>query len=322
MSPKRLADCCVELIQRHKPDRIIFADENNNLKLIIRAARIVKDRGHRFAFNTRNRLDRALLDLDFCSELKALGCMQMSVGYETNSQRLLDLLQRGQRASDMQHILGNLRKAGIQVRMSVMGNILDETEAEMRASQQFIYSLSDNIQIETVQTLIVEPMTYLSREPASHGIRALGPTAATNLATNFGLGRVGLQYALDEPSPPAYDRERTFLELYHRLQKSSGESPRTKSAETDRVHHSHTTWRSARIKRWVSFIESGFGDIVACDLSAQRFYRFPRDRLRLQIGDDGACVSAIDEASEAIVSALVRRGLADPRDAASTNSPP
>src|SRR6266545_7326804 len=113
LSPDVLAGHCRSLVDRYGVSRINFVDENTNLNLILRAMRVLNNQGYRIRFSTRNRLEASLSDESFCRELRQRGCVLMSAGYETNSQRLLDLIDKGVSARHYQQIVDNLHRVGI-----------------------------------------------------------------------------------------------------------------------------------------------------------------------------------------------------------------
>lgn len=192
LRPEVLEAHCVHIIEKYDARRINFVDENCNLKLVVRAMRGVVAKGHRVRFSVRNRLDKALLQLDFCRELASLGCEFMSVGYETNSQRLLDLMDRGLNAEMFEPILNNLRLANINVRVSVMGAMPQETADELAASVEFLKRMSSFIGIDSAQKLIAEPMTYMVHAPRKHGVeRIFEDLTDYNHQLAFGMGRAG-----------------------------------------------------------------------------------------------------------------------------------
>ncbi|MFI2238211.1 hypothetical protein [Streptomyces chrestomyceticus] len=88
-SPGQLADTVCRIVKSTGIDFVTVVDENTNLLLLVRAMRLVRERGLRVRFNTRNRLEPILLDSAFCQELAELGCEGMAVGYEGVTQRLL-----------------------------------------------------------------------------------------------------------------------------------------------------------------------------------------------------------------------------------------
>ena len=278
LTPSRLADHCEKLMQRDKVYYFVFADENNNLKQIAKACRLLQSRGYKFQFNTRNRLEKCLLNIDFCFELRELGCDLMSVGYETNSQRLLDRLDRGVNSENFQEIIDNLNRAHIPLRVSVMGSILDETMEELKASVAFIERNSGKMEIDTSQTLIVEPNTYLALNAKSYGISLeASPTSDWNRLGSFGLGRVGFAYQnilkkkeIDSP---------TFFRAFS--------SPSLLPAAENRSFLSNSNDRTNAVKLQdgiVAIKNPEDSSYMLCDLANQRFWKLDCQEIEWETG--------------------------------------
>ncbi|ORI13546.1 radical SAM protein [Rhodococcus sp. 1168] len=140
---------------------VAFVDENCNLRLIVKAVQIVRDDGYDFTWSTRNRLEPMLADRAFTDLMAALGCRLMSVGYETNVQRLLDEIDKGVDASLYETIVDNLDQSGIALRLSIMGGLPGETEEEAVQSRQFLVDIADRIGIDAAQMMIAEPTSLM-----------------------------------------------------------------------------------------------------------------------------------------------------------------
>ncbi|MFE4670498.1 B12-binding domain-containing radical SAM protein [Streptomyces sp. NPDC056716] len=179
---------------------VAFVDENCNLRLVLGAVELVRARGHAFTWSTRNRLEPLLTDRSFVHRMYAAGCRLMSVGYETNAQRLLDAVDKGVRADQYEEIVALLDEAGIVLRLSVMGGLPDETEREARESREFLIRNAHRLGIDAAQMMIAEP-TALLVEQAEHqgGLTVLGAEAGlqSNQGFSYLSGRHGhiIEYA-------------------------------------------------------------------------------------------------------------------------------
>ncbi|MGB8953886.1 MAG: radical SAM protein [Tumebacillaceae bacterium] len=207
---RQIADECQQIVERFGSKRINFVDENTNLKLVLHAMRILNERGVHITFSTRNRLEDSLLDKDFCHELRERGCVQMSSGYETYSQRLLDLMDKGVTSANYQQIIDNLYEMGIELRLSVMGGFPSETPEEAEETRAFLKRNEHKIGIDVIEMLVVEPNTYLSRQPHKFGI-ALEERALLrgNPEFNYGMGRLGYTYGYQQGAD--FDQRREWL---------------------------------------------------------------------------------------------------------------
>lgn len=192
---RQIANECEDIINNYGINRINFIDENTNLRLVVNAVKILKSRGYEIKFSTRNRLEDVLLDAGFCSELSDLGCILMSVGYETNSQRILDSLDKGVQSSNYQQIIDNLHNANITLRMSIIGGLPGETEDEIECSEEFLLKNQDKIGIDVMQMLVLEPGTYIYEDTNNPYIHIQSSkNLRGNKLLNYGMGRMGATF--------------------------------------------------------------------------------------------------------------------------------
>ncbi len=194
-TPEQLADHLEYLHKRHGIGRINLVDENTNLRLVMKTMRVLNSRGVRVEFSTRNRLERMLCDKEFCQELSDRGCVMISVGFETISQRLLDKMNKGVRAADYQTIIDNLDEVGITLVCSVMSGLFDETPEEVGESVEFLKRNQDKIAIDVVQMLVCEPNTYMADDPEAFNLDVNSDGELRgNPRFSYGMGRMGAKY--------------------------------------------------------------------------------------------------------------------------------
>ena len=194
-SVNKLADICKFVVNKYKITRINFVDENCNLTLITRAMKLFNSKNNKIKFSVRNRMEAQLTNKNFCKLLSELGCILMSCGYETNSQRLLDILDKGVNSNHYQQIIDNMHENGITLRFSIIGGIPGETKDEFEESLSFLKKNESKIGIDTMQMLICEPNTYLSENPKNYGIQIPSKEQYLgNKILSYGMGRVGYRY--------------------------------------------------------------------------------------------------------------------------------
>jgi hypothetical protein len=303
-TPQVLADWIQHLVKEYQAHRINFIDENTNLKLIVAAMRLVRSAGIQVYFSTRNRFEKVLLNGDFCKELAALGCVLMSCGYETNSQRLLDRLDKGVSAEHYQAIIDNIHIAGITLRLSVMGGILDETEIEFRESLEFLKSNEQKIGIDILQNLVVEPGTPLADTPNSFNIwvSKLEPLD-NNSALNYAGGRFGFKSSLENKGT------HNLLEIFTsvRPQKNDELPPDNaiQSASMDGKIY------AISLHPWVRVLNATDGSYVV-DLLWQRIYRINAQFESKVLERSTTTILTTANCSTSVLSYLVRDGLAEP----------
>jgi anaerobic magnesium-protoporphyrin IX monomethyl ester cyclase len=307
-TPEQIAVECEHIVTTHGVRRINLVDEMTNLPVVVKAIRLLERRGVHIEFTVRCRFEKKLADLQFCRELRALGCVQIAVGYETTSQRMLDKLDKGVQAADYQPIVDNLHQVGIELRLSVMGGILDETPEELAASQAFLARNSDKIGIDVMQMLIVEPGTRLAEDPAAFGITLADDTTLQgNALLSYGQGRVGYRFQVLGQEASFAERQERFLGIYHSVH------PR----KNDDLLPEHRRQRpgppvsALRLHPWVRPLRGRLGDqapaTFVANLLWQTIHRLPA---ALHLEGDAIVASSADAA--ALLGLLQATGTGEP----------
>jgi hypothetical protein len=315
----QIADAVETVVRATGTRYVSVADENTNLRLILKAMRVARERGIRVRFGVRGRLEAILTDPEFCLDLAAVGCAMISVGYEGTSQRLLDRMDRGVRAADYQRILDNLDAAGITVRFTVMGQVLDETPDEFEASLRFLVDNERRIGIDALELMVAEPGSRLVGSPEEYGL-ALDATdrLAGNPELSYLAGRVGhpLSVRGGPTRTEALDRlVRIFRTVRPGRTKASASShpapngPRGPAVAALRPH------------TWVRIVPTSADDrtadrVTLADLVRERFYALPRDDVEQRA--DGLLTARTDRGSRLLARlADAAAGTVDPERPAS-----
>ncbi|MEV0265398.1 radical SAM protein [Streptomyces sp. NPDC050617] len=276
---RQIADA-VEAVVRDTGTRFVaIVDENTNLRLIAKAMRAVRERGVRVRFGVRSRLEPSLTEPEFCRTLAETGCAMIAVGYEGNSQRLLDLMDRGVCAADYQRIVDNLTGAGITLRFSVMGHVLDERPEEFEESLRFLVANEQHIGIDALELLVPEPGSRLAQAPERYGISldTSGPLAG-NPELSYLTGRVG--YPLTVRGGPTRAEALARLERVFRSVRpgrvSAAHPPSRRAADRGGPYPPD----AARPRPWVRTVparlDAAPDRIVVADLVWEQFYALPR----------------------------------------------
>lgn len=286
--------------------RVTFVDENSNVRLLLHAVERAHANGYDFEWSTRNRFERYLADRHFCERLARSRCVLMSVGYETNSQRLLDLADKGVDASTYQEIIDQLDAAGIRLRLSVLGGLFDETTAETQASMNFLAKNADKVGIDVAQMLIIEPTSLLASRPEEFGLSLLG---TSGLTSNAGLSSFGGRHGPAFDYTSGADRSARLAEFAVQVQsvrpgKNLAVHPRHRST-------SSATFASALLAPW-AIPQQGDGCVVVTDLAWAIRYRLPQRlfegerRLVATDDSDARMLGALVAADAAVTSVAPR----------------
>ncbi|MFG2986489.1 B12-binding domain-containing radical SAM protein [Streptomyces sp. NPDC048258] len=189
IAPEAAAAHLVALAARLGITDVAVTDENTGLRHLLRVMQAVRDQGVSLTFRVRARLEPELADSEFCKRLYELGCVQMSAGYETDHQDILDSLRKGQDARHAELAVGNLTAAGITTNLSFMdGFAHPAAEQGYRDTAEVIQRHPEDMGLDTMQLLVAEPGSHLWE---SRRIRPDDEYLITNEGLAFAAGRVG-----------------------------------------------------------------------------------------------------------------------------------
>ncbi|GAA2230563.1 hypothetical protein GCM10010232_16110 [Streptomyces amakusaensis] len=170
---------------------VAVADENTGLRHLLRVMEAVRARGASLTFRVRARLEPELADPAFCLRLREAGCVQVSTGFETGRQEILDSLHKGQDAAHAERAVQNLVRAGIVANLSFMDGYGHPLAARgFRDTVDMIQRHPAELGLDTMQLLVAEPGSYLWAERLRS---AAGDDEylVTNDGLAFAAGRVG-----------------------------------------------------------------------------------------------------------------------------------
>ncbi|MFH1038193.1 MAG: radical SAM protein [PVC group bacterium] len=106
---------------------------------------------HRIKWVINSRVD--LLDEDLFKRLKEAGCVQINMGVESASQRLLDILRKGTTVEQNEKAIEMARAAGLRTRATLMIGIPGETLEESLKTIDY----ANKINVDTVRFSIATP---------------------------------------------------------------------------------------------------------------------------------------------------------------------
>jgi len=140
------------------------------------------------------------LDAGFCQELRELGCVQLSIGYETGDQGLLDQHDKGVDLSDVETAFSHLTSAGVAVNIAIMDGF-DSGAAGTAATRDFLAARRRSVGLDTLQLLVIEPGSRLWDRRTS-----LDSPLSSNSQLAFAGGRHGWSHLA--PAEMEASRER------------------------------------------------------------------------------------------------------------------
>ncbi|MBU0483347.1 MAG: radical SAM protein [Proteobacteria bacterium] len=145
------------------------------------------------------RVNNDLLDIDFCQNLRASGCVMLKLGIESGDQDVLDAMDKGIDLATVSEVLKNLQQAGIATYVYLLFGTPSESLAEARRTMAFVVGHHEAI---SFLNLAIFNMPVCSPE-------------APGLAINNSFYAADLSLYTDFKHPLGWDRGlvRKFLDL-------------------------------------------------------------------------------------------------------------
>jgi radical SAM superfamily enzyme YgiQ (UPF0313 family)/MoaA/NifB/PqqE/SkfB family radical SAM enzyme len=106
------------------------------------------------------------------SKMQQAGCHHLSIGIETGSQRVLDLMQKKYKIEDAESVLKYAYQAGIHVTTNFMFGFPGESQEDFNLTLEFLKRNAKNIgTVYPSRTFCtIEPFSYLAKHPQDFGM--------------------------------------------------------------------------------------------------------------------------------------------------------
>lgn len=147
-------DCAAEvewIRDTYRPDQVWYADDvfTINHAWLHGYSAELKRRGLKLPFETISRADRMMKE-EVLATLAEMGCYRIWIGSESGSQRILDAMQRGVTAEQVQWATKAAQRHGIQVGMFLMWGYDGETVEDIEATIDHVKKANPDIFFTTL----------------------------------------------------------------------------------------------------------------------------------------------------------------------------
>lgn len=119
---------------------------------------------------TDARLERNLYSKELCEKLYRAGCRRIAFGFESASQRVLDLMEKGTAIEEAEGILENVTNAGIAVVLYTMIGFPTETADEARQTLAWIRAHRRLIQEVSLRIFYIDLLSSVYAHPETLSI--------------------------------------------------------------------------------------------------------------------------------------------------------
>lgn len=146
-----VADEVEHIRDRWQPDQLWYADDVFTIshRWLFDYSAELKRRGLRLPFETISRADRMMRE-EVLTTLAEMGCYRIWIGSESGSQRILDAMERGVTAEQVQWATRAAQRHGIQVGMFLMWGYDGETVEDIEATVEHVKKANPDVFFTTV----------------------------------------------------------------------------------------------------------------------------------------------------------------------------
>ncbi|MBL8841453.1 MAG: radical SAM protein [Planctomycetes bacterium] len=122
---------------------------------------------------TDARLEKNLFTDELCKALYESGCRRIAFGFESASQRLLDLMEKGTAISEAEGILRRLAKAGISNTLYTMIGFPTETREEAQATLEWLRTHKECVDEVSLRIFYVDHLSKVFEHPEAYGVERI-----------------------------------------------------------------------------------------------------------------------------------------------------
>lgn len=170
---EKILDDIEKVSTRWKSNAIYFVVEDMPPVLFRQLPDALERRGLDIHWWTDARLERNLYSKELCRRLYESGCRRIAFGFESASQRVLDLMDKGTAIEEAEGILENVTQAGIAVVLYTMIGFPTETEEEARMTLEWIRAHKHLIQEVSLRIFYIDLLSTVYATPQKFAITKL-----------------------------------------------------------------------------------------------------------------------------------------------------
>lgn len=165
-----ILDDIEKVTERYGSKYVYFVVEDMPPVLLRKLPDALLERGLDIRWWTDARLESGLYTPELCRKLHRAGCRRIAFGFESASQRVLDLMEKGTAIDEAEEIVRNVAEAGIAVVLYTMIGFPTETEEEARRTLAWIRAHRPHIQEVSLRIFYLDHLSTVFREPERFGV--------------------------------------------------------------------------------------------------------------------------------------------------------
>jgi anaerobic magnesium-protoporphyrin IX monomethyl ester cyclase len=129
-----------------------------------------------------------------CAKLRKSGCVCISFGMESGSQRVLDLIDKGTKVANMGETMKRFSNAGIAVQLMAFSDFPTETAEEKAETAKFVALHQEHYSAGGIGAFLLTGTSMIAKNPAQYGITVVDtPGADVARAVAYRMNSTGGQ---------------------------------------------------------------------------------------------------------------------------------
>jgi radical SAM superfamily enzyme YgiQ (UPF0313 family) len=158
-----------ELKRRYGAQYLLFGDPGLSPRQMAEISRLLIEERVEMSWWTMARLDPGF-DRELFGLARRAGLRQVNFGFESASDRVCDLLSKGNRAAVSSRVIRDCASAGIRVDLQTMLGLPGEGLQDGMETIDFLAAHKEYITHVTFNTYYLTPANHVWRDPARYGI--------------------------------------------------------------------------------------------------------------------------------------------------------
>ncbi|MFK5664403.1 B12-binding domain-containing radical SAM protein [Pseudomonas shirazica] len=139
-------------------------------KFLMKLCEEIKGANLRINWSAEIRLEKKIVSHDLAKSLREGGCVGLSFGFESGSQRILDLINKGVDLKLVPGLLDAVSGEGIHVQLMGFTGFPSETEEEASETFEFLERYQNSWSLSGIGSFVLTPGSIVAKSPSCFGI--------------------------------------------------------------------------------------------------------------------------------------------------------
>jgi len=173
-SPDRIRALATDLSQTYGARYLQLQDSSIPPRAARTLASAIHENDLGLYWSGEMKFERHFLERGYCEDLHRGGCRSLLMGFESSSQSIVDLMQKGYQQKDVPRMLGNLRESGISTELSWFIGFPTDTKSTVLSTVRWLEEHRHLFGLTAfVGDYQLHPDTEVYRDPSRFGVTVI-----------------------------------------------------------------------------------------------------------------------------------------------------